>query len=297
MPEPRTSQQFIDSADLKYQWAQTLARPIDEATQALLACITGGGKLMVCGNGASGALAQYLVALLVGGLERARPELPALALGADAATLTAVARRGEYADVFAAQVRALGNPGDALLLLSTNGNTVNLVRAAQASGYQPELLLAVEAVNQRQKQVLFDKIHKHFGGDLRGRCFALWGLAFKPKTDDMREAPSRVLMEALWAAGASVQAYDPAAMPEARRLYGDRSDLRFCERPAQALQGADALVIVTEWSVFRSPDFEVIKAKLRNPVIFDGRNLYDPVALQEMGFAYYPIGRKAGAAG
>ena len=172
-----------------------------------------------------------------------------------------------------------------------------LVRAAQASGYQPELLLAVEAVNQRQKQVLFDKIHKHFGGDLRGRCFALWGLAFKPKTDDMREAPSRVLMEALWAAGASVQAYDPAAMPEARRLYGDRSDLRFCERPAQALQGADALVIVTEWSVFRSPDFEVIKAKLRNPVIFDGRNLYDPVALQEMGFAYYPIGRKAGAAG
>ena len=133
MPEPRTSQQFIDSADLKYQWAQTLARPIDEATQALLACITGGGKLMVCGNGASGALAQYLVALLVGGLERARPELPALALGADAATLTAVARRGEYADVFAAQVRALGNPGDALLLLSTNGNTVNLVRAAQAA--------------------------------------------------------------------------------------------------------------------------------------------------------------------
>ena len=133
MPEQRTPQQFIDSADLKYQWAQSLARPIEEATQALLACITGGGKLMVCGNGASGALAQYLVALLVGGLERARPELPALALGADAATLTAVARRGEYADVFAAQVRALGNPGDALLLLSTNGNTVNLVRAAQAA--------------------------------------------------------------------------------------------------------------------------------------------------------------------
>lgn len=143
MPEPRTSQQFIDSADLKYQWAQTLARPIDEATQALLACITGGGKLMVCGNGASGALAQYLVALLVGGLERARPELPALALGADAATLTAVARRGEYADVFAAQVRALGNPGDALLLLSTNGNAVNLVRAAQAAHERDMCVIAL----------------------------------------------------------------------------------------------------------------------------------------------------------
>ena len=143
MPEPRTSQQFIDSADLKYQWAQTLARPIDEATQALLACITGGGKLMVCGNGASGALAQYLVALLVGGLERARPELPALALGADAATLTAVARRGEYADAFAAQVRALGNPGDALLLLSTNGNTVNLVRAAQAAHERDMCVIAL----------------------------------------------------------------------------------------------------------------------------------------------------------
>ncbi len=133
MPEQRTPQQFIDSADLKYQWAQSLVRPIEEATQALLACITGGGKVMACGNGASGALAQYMAALMVGGLERARPELPALALGTDAATLTAVARRGEYADVFAAQVRALGNPGDALLLLSTNGNTVNLVRAAQAA--------------------------------------------------------------------------------------------------------------------------------------------------------------------
>ena len=133
MPEQRTPQQFIDSADLKYQWAQSLARPIEEATQALLACVTGGGKVLACGNGASGALAQYMAALMVGGLERARPELPALALGTDAATLTAVARRGEYADVFAAQVRALGNPGDALLLLSTNGNTVNLVRAAQAA--------------------------------------------------------------------------------------------------------------------------------------------------------------------
>ena len=119
MPEQRVHQQFIDSADLKYQWAQTLARPIDEAAQALLACVTGGGKVLICGNGASGALAQYMAALMVGGLERVRPELPALALGTDAATLTAVARRGEYAD--------------ALLVLSSNGQAVNLVRAAQAA--------------------------------------------------------------------------------------------------------------------------------------------------------------------
>ena len=133
MPEQRVHQQFIDSADLKYQWAQTLARPIDEAAQALLACVTGGGKVLICGNGASGALAQYMAALMVGGLERVRPELPALALGTDAATLTAVARRGEYADAFAAQVRALGSAGDALLVLSSNGQAVNLVRAAQAA--------------------------------------------------------------------------------------------------------------------------------------------------------------------
>jgi D-sedoheptulose 7-phosphate isomerase len=133
MLEQRIQQQFIDSADLKYQWAQGLARPLAEAAQALLACVTGGGKVLVCGNGASGALAQYMAALLVGGLERQRPELPALALGADAATLTAVARRGEYADAFAAQVRALGSAGDVLLVLSSNGESVNLVRAAQAA--------------------------------------------------------------------------------------------------------------------------------------------------------------------
>lgn len=133
MVEQRIQQQFIDSADLKYQWAQGLARPVAEAAQALLACVTGGGKLLVCGNGASGALAQYMAALMIGGLERQRPELPALALGADAATLTAVARRGEYADALAAQVRALGNPGDVLLVLTSNGDAVNLVRAAQAA--------------------------------------------------------------------------------------------------------------------------------------------------------------------
>lgn len=129
----RIQQQFIDSADLQYQWAESLAGPVAEAAQALLACITGGGKILICGNGASGALAQYIAALLIGGFERPRPELPALALGTDAATLTAVARRGEYADAFAAQVRALGNAGDVLLVLSSNGRASNLVRAAQAA--------------------------------------------------------------------------------------------------------------------------------------------------------------------
>lgn len=129
----RIQQQFIDSADLQYQWAESLAGPVAEAAQALLACVTGGGKILICGNGASGALAQYFAALLIGGFERPRPELPALALGTDAATLTAVARRGEYADAFAAQVRALGNAGDVLLVLSSNGRASNLVRAAQAA--------------------------------------------------------------------------------------------------------------------------------------------------------------------
>ena len=166
-----------------------------------------------------------------------------------------------------------------------------LVRTAQTAGYEPQLLLAVEAVNQRQKHVLFTKIQQHFGSDLQGRCFALWGLAFKPNTDDMREAPSRTLMEALWAAGARIQAYDPVAMHEARRLYGERDELRLCNKPVEALEGADALVVVTEWNVFRSPDFEVIKAALKNPVVFDGRNLYDPAAMGKLGFCYYPIGR------
>ncbi|WP_028601939.1 SIS domain-containing protein [Ottowia thiooxydans] len=129
----RIQQQFIDSADLQYQWAEALAGAVAEATQSLLACVTGGGKILICGNGASGALAQYLAALLVGGLERSRPELPALALGTDVATLTAVARRGEYADAFAAQVRALGSAGDVLLVLSSNGRASNLLRAAQAA--------------------------------------------------------------------------------------------------------------------------------------------------------------------
>ncbi|MDG4549421.1 MAG: UDP-glucose/GDP-mannose dehydrogenase family protein [Candidatus Contendobacter sp.] len=162
---------------------------------------------------------------------------------------------------------------------------------ARSVNYEAVLLKAVEAVNQRQKTVLFAKIRDHFKGDLRGRTFALWGLAFKPGTDDMREAPSRNLLEALWEAGCVVRAHDPAAMNEAHRLYGERPDFQLCGEPMDALTGADALVIVTEWSLFRSPDFDVIRQRLRRPVIFDGRNLYDPDDLREQGFTYYAVGR------
>ena len=133
MLEQRIQQHFVDSADLKYQWADALARPVADASQALLTCVTNGGRIMLCGNGASGALAQYMAALLVGGMERERPELPALALGTDVATFTAAARRGEFADAFAAQLRALGQPGDVLVVLSSNGRAANLVRAAEAA--------------------------------------------------------------------------------------------------------------------------------------------------------------------
>jgi UDPglucose 6-dehydrogenase len=166
-----------------------------------------------------------------------------------------------------------------------------LERTAREIGYQAELLQAVEAVNDRQKRVLFHKIERHFGGNLRGRTLALWGLAFKPNTDDMREAPSRVLMEALWQAGATVRAYDPVAREEAHRIYGDRPDLILCNTPEEALQGADALALITEWNEFRSPDFAVIRKALKNPVIFDGRNVYDPEILAAEGFVHYSIGR------
>ncbi|WP_456375040.1 UDP-glucose dehydrogenase family protein [Thiolapillus sp.] len=166
-----------------------------------------------------------------------------------------------------------------------------LERTANEVGYQAQLLEAVEAVNKRQKQMLFHKIRKHFQGDLQGRRIALWGLAFKPNTDDMRDAPSRVLMEALWAAGAKVAAFDPVAMDEARRIYGERDDLFLTETPEQALAGADALAVVTEWNVFRSPDFQTIRESLATPVIFDGRNIYDPGKLRAEGFSYYGIGR------
>ena len=162
---------------------------------------------------------------------------------------------------------------------------------ARSVHYEAALLQAVEAVNERQKNALFAKIQRHFGTELRGRTFALWGLAFKPGTDDMREAPSRNLLEALWQAGCAVRAYDPAAMSEARRIYGERSDLQLCDRPMTALDGADALVIITEWSLFRSPDFDAIRQVLSQPLIFDGRNLYDPDYMRELGFIYYAIGR------
>ncbi len=162
---------------------------------------------------------------------------------------------------------------------------------AKQHDYPAMILQAVDAVNDRQKQTLFRKIEQHYQGDLQGKTFALWGLAFKPNTDDMREAPSRVLMEALWAAGAKVRAYDPEATVEARRIYGERAELLLCDHPDETLEGADALAIVTEWKVFRSPDFGKIKATLRDPLIFDGRNIYDPAFLASNGFTYYAVGR------
>jgi UDPglucose 6-dehydrogenase len=178
-----------------------------------------------------------------------------------------------------------------------------LQRTAAQAGAGSRLLEAVEAVNAAQKQVLYRRVAAHFGGDLAGRTIALWGLAFKPNTDDMREAPSRVLMEALWAAGARVRAYDPVAMGEAGRLYADRlgdgsgdpapAPLTLCASAAEALEGADALAIATEWQEFRSPDFDLLRERLSAPVIFDGRNLYDPALMARLGFTYYGIGRGA----
>lgn len=166
-----------------------------------------------------------------------------------------------------------------------------LERTARQADYSAELLQAVERVNDRQKHVLFEKISGHYRGQLRGRTFALWGLAFKPNTDDMREAPSRNLMESLWDAGAHVRAFDPEALQEAQRIYGERDDLTLCDAPEAALEGADALVVLTEWNQFRSPDFEFIQSTLKQPVIFDGRNLYDPGVLAAHQIAYYAIGR------
>ena len=162
---------------------------------------------------------------------------------------------------------------------------------ANEYGCDLKILNAVEAVNERQKEVLLDKIISRFGKDLSGRNFALWGLAFKPNTDDMREAPSRVMIEKLWVHGATVTAYDPVATHEAQRVYGDDPRLKLVDSPDTALNDADALIIVTEWKVFRSPDFAQIKAKLKNPVIFDGRNLYDTGEIRGHGIEYYSIGR------
>lgn len=166
-----------------------------------------------------------------------------------------------------------------------------LERTAGEVGYDAHLLKSVERVNLRQKEVLFEKIKFHFDGDLNDRIFAFWGLSFKPKTDDMREASSRTLMEALWAAGAKVRAFDPEASEETHRIYGDRDDLVLCDSPESVLEGANALVILTEWNIFRSPDFNMVKKQLKDDVIFDGRNLYDPKTIQRYGMAYYAIGR------
>lgn len=166
-----------------------------------------------------------------------------------------------------------------------------LINIAKNTGYTASLMEAVDQVNAAQKDKLFEYINKHFNGDLNGKVFALWGLSFKPNTDDMREAPSRTLMEALWAKGAKVQAYDPVAMDETQHIYGLRDDLRLVGTKEAALENADALVICTEWKNFRAPNFDIIKSKLRKSVIFDGRNLYEPEKVASLDLQYYAVGR------
>jgi UDPglucose 6-dehydrogenase len=166
-----------------------------------------------------------------------------------------------------------------------------LIRSAHQSGHEPQILAAVESVNIRQKEVLFRKLERHFSSDLAGRKIAMWGLAFKPHTDDMREAPSRTLIDLLLKAGARVQAYDPVATAEAQRVYAGVGGISLAKSAYQAAEGADALVIVTEWQEFRSPDFERLRELLKAPVIFDGRNLYDPAMVTRFGLTYYAIGR------
>lgn len=166
-----------------------------------------------------------------------------------------------------------------------------LKRTAEEIDFEPLMLRAVEERNTRQKHVLFTKISTHFNGRLEGKTITLWGLAFKPNTDDMREAPSRTLMEALWESGAKVQAYDPEAMEEVQRIYGLRDDLVLSETPQAAIEGSDALVICTEWRQFRAPDFDLLAELLKEPVIFDGRNMYKPEWIKQKGFTYYAIGR------
>ena len=168
-----------------------------------------------------------------------------------------------------------------------------LRRTGQENGIPLRVLDAVEEANEIQKQILVNKLTEKLGTDLKGKHFAMWGLAFKPNTDDMREAPSRAMLEALWSMGATVSAYDPAAMEETHRIYGDRADLKLVDGPMDALKDADALLIVTEWKVFRSPNYGAMKALLKAPLVFDGRNLYEPRAMREMGFEYFPIGRSS----
>jgi UDPglucose 6-dehydrogenase len=166
-----------------------------------------------------------------------------------------------------------------------------LIRSAHEVGHEPEILNAVESVNDRQKEVLVHKMKRHFAEQLQGRTIALWGLAFKPNTDDMREAPSLTIIDMLLKAGARVRAYDPVAADEAKRIYPDRPDFVLGRNAYEAAEGADALAIVTEWQEFRSPDFDRLKQILRAPIIFDGRNLYDPAMVGRFGFTYYAVGR------
>ena len=168
-----------------------------------------------------------------------------------------------------------------------------LQRTGEEFGLPLKVLEAVEAVNDAQKSVLLNKITQRFGSDLKGKHFALWGLAFKPGTDDMREATSRVVMEGLWAKGATVTAYDPVAMKETQHIYGERANLSYAENSKDALHNADALIIVTEWKAFKSPDFSIIKTRLKNPIIFDGRNLFEPANMAALGIEYHGIGRES----
>lgn len=167
-----------------------------------------------------------------------------------------------------------------------------LVQTANSVGEPAELLTAVESVNDAQKRVLVDKLNTHFDGDLKGKTIAIWGLAFKPNTDDMREAPSRVVMESAWEAGAKIVAFDPEAAKETQRIYGNRDDLSFVNNQYEALEGADALVICTEWAAFKSPDWERCSTLMNEKVVFDGRNLFEPQLMKEKGYVHYAIGRR-----
>lgn len=166
-----------------------------------------------------------------------------------------------------------------------------LIHMNRQQGLTPRIMEAVEQINAEQKLLLVDKVKKHFGNDLTGFTFAVWGLSFKPQTDDMREAPALVIIDALLAAGARIRAFDPVAMPEAKRILGSQPEISFCPDEYQALQGSDALLLVTEWHQFRYPDFTRMLEMLAQPVVFDGRNQYDPVQMRDLGFIYYAIGR------
>lgn len=163
-----------------------------------------------------------------------------------------------------------------------------LISVAEKNGIDPKVLQSVDDVNVAQKEVLFQKLHSHFQGNLSGRTVAIWGLAFKPRTDDIREAPSLTLIDRLLEAGSKIRVHDPVAMENVRKLYGDR--LTYCQTPYETLEGADILTIVTEWNEFRNPDFNVIRQKLKTPAIFDGRNLFDPQKMRQLGFQYSGIG-------